>query len=139
MRHASPVAGLGEIALRVDDLDEMTGFYDDVVDLVLLRRFDDATFFDIAPGVGGHTQVLALFDRSVRDPSGPVAGQSTLDHLAFGVHLQDLASERERLEALGVDVETSTHGWVQWRSLYFHDPEGNEVEFVAFDDAVDQE
>jgi catechol 2,3-dioxygenase-like lactoylglutathione lyase family enzyme len=58
------IKGLGEIALRVADLDAMQRFYQEVVGLELLRRFDHAAFFRIADGYGGHTQVLALFDRS---------------------------------------------------------------------------
>lgn len=136
MDAATPVAGLGEIALRVDDLDAMTDFYDGVVGLDLLRRFDDATFFDIAPGVGGHTQILALFDRRARDDHPPDAARSSLDHLAFGVHLADLDAAHERLADHGVDVEPTVHEWVQWRSLHFQDPEGNEVEFVSFDESI---
>ena len=58
------IKALGEIALRVDDLDSMQAFYQDVIGLELMRRFPDAAFFKIADGYGGHTQILALFDRS---------------------------------------------------------------------------
>jgi hypothetical protein len=40
------------------------------------------------------------------------------------------------LEELGLKVDTTTHAWVQWRSLYVNDPEGNRVEFVCFDPSV---
>ncbi len=33
------IRGLGEIALRVADLDRMQGFYQEVIGLELLRRF----------------------------------------------------------------------------------------------------
>ena len=59
-----PIRGLGEVALRVTDLDRMQAFYRDVIGLELLRRFERATFFRLGDGFGGHTQVLALFDRS---------------------------------------------------------------------------
>jgi catechol 2,3-dioxygenase-like lactoylglutathione lyase family enzyme len=36
------IKGLGEIALRVADLDAMQRFYREVVGLELLRRFDHA-------------------------------------------------------------------------------------------------
>jgi hypothetical protein len=30
-------------------------------------------------------------------------------------------------------VTTATHDWVQWRSLYVEDPDGNDVELVCYD------
>jgi hypothetical protein len=32
----------------------------------------------------------------------------------------------------GLGLAVNDHKWVKWRSLYFHDPEVNEVEFVCF-------
>ena len=59
------VRGLGEIALRVNNLDVMHRFYEHVIGLALMTRFSTSAFFKIADGYAGHTQVLALFDRSV--------------------------------------------------------------------------
>jgi catechol-2,3-dioxygenase len=58
------VRGLGEIALRVNDLATMQHFYEQIIGLPLMTRFPNSAFFKIAEGYGGHTQVLALFDRS---------------------------------------------------------------------------
>jgi catechol-2,3-dioxygenase len=58
------VRGLGEIALRVNNLDVMQRFYEQIIRLPLLSRFPNSAFFKIAEGYGRHTQVLALFDRS---------------------------------------------------------------------------
>jgi len=131
------VRGLGEIALRVNNLDVMQKFYAEVIGLPLIKRFPKAAFFKIADGYGGHTQVLALFDRS----DGPGhrrtdSGTSTIDHIAFEIPLADFADERKRLEALGLQVETAEHAWVHWRSLYVADPEGNQVELVCYDASV---
>jgi catechol-2,3-dioxygenase len=60
------VKALGEIALRARDLDTMQRFYNEVIDLELLRRFPHAAFFKIADGYEGHTQILALFDLQTR-------------------------------------------------------------------------
>ena len=57
------VRGLGEIAFRVNNLDAMQQFYEQVIGLPLMTRFPNSAFFKIADGYGGHTQVLALFDR----------------------------------------------------------------------------
>ena len=128
------IKSLGEIALRVTDLDRMQAFYENVVGLALLRRFPNAAFFNIAEGYQGHTQILALFDRAgVAGYQGLSAAQPTVDHLAFTIGLEDFQPELERLNGLGLAVRTSEHAWVQWRSRYFDDPDGNLVEFVCFD------
>lgn len=136
----TPIAGLGEIALRVDDLAKMTEFYADVIGLPVLGDFETSTFFEVGPGVAGHTQILALFDRSGNDGyTPPDAAKTTVDHIAFGIPLDAFDGEVERLEAHGLDVRTTTHGWVQWRSLYVTDPEGNSVELVCFDESIEKE
>jgi catechol-2,3-dioxygenase len=131
------VRGLGEIALRVNNLDAMQKFYEEVVGLPLMTRVPNCAFFKIAEGYGGHTQVLALFDRS-QSPGyrGTDAATSAIDHIAFEISLADFADEKGRLEALGLQVETAEHGWVHWRSLYVTDPEGNQVELVCYDASV---
>jgi catechol 2,3-dioxygenase len=132
-----PIQGLGEIALRVNDLDAMQRFYEQLVGLELLRRVDHAAFFRVAGGYGGHTQVLALFDRSGQPGyRGLDPGRTTVDHIAFEIDLADYGAERARLEGLGVRVTTAEHAWVRWRSLYVDDPEGNTVEWVCFDESV---
>ena len=104
-----------------------------------MRRADTMTFFRIAEGYAGHTQILALFDRSANpDYAGIESSKTTVDHFAFTIGLEDYASEKARLEADGVAVETTTHAWVKWRSLFFNDPEGNLVEFVCYDESVEE-
>jgi catechol-2,3-dioxygenase len=133
------VRGLGEVALRVADLDGMQKFYQDVIGLELLRRFERAAFFRLAEGFGGHTQILALFDRTT-DPKfvGLNPATTTVDHLAFEIELKDFERERQRLAACGLAVTTAEHGWVQWRSLYVDDPEGNTLELVCYDPSVEK-
>jgi catechol 2,3-dioxygenase len=130
------VKGLGEVALRVLDLERMTRFYEQVVGLELWLQFEGGAFFRIADGFGGHTRILALFDRRSRDPVAPQAAASTLDHVAFEIPSDAYASERARLEQLGLAVRTRAFPDLHWRGLFFHDPEGNTVEFVCYDDSV---
>jgi catechol 2,3-dioxygenase len=102
-----------------------------------MRRFPDSAFFKIADGFGGHTQILALFDRH-KEPgySGLSAERTTVDHIAFAIALKDFEAERARLEGLGLKLEFAKHEWVHWRSLYVRDPEGNSVELVCYDPSV---
>ena len=126
------VRALGEIALRVNDLNGMRKFYAETFGLEEIGDFGHIAFFKIADGHGGHTAVLALFKRDVTVSSE----KGTVDHIAFTIDRESYDSEKQRLVALGLDVRTAEHGWVQWRSLYVHDPEGNTVELVCFDPGI---
>jgi catechol-2,3-dioxygenase len=135
------VKGLGEVSIRVKDLDAMHKFYEEVVGLEVLRRDEGFVFFKIAEGYGGHTQNLALFDstnRSFLESKSPALNpaETTLHHIALNVALEDFESEKMRLEDLGLKVNATVHEWLHVRSLYFSDPEGNLLEFVCRDERV---
>jgi catechol-2,3-dioxygenase len=133
----TPIRALGEIALRVSDLNAMQAFYQDAIGLEMLKRFEKAVFFKIAEGFGGHTQVLALFDRTAEPGyAGLSRAMTTIDHFAFEIPLAAFEAEKQRLEKRGLSVTTAEHGWVGWRSLYVDDPDGNSVELVCYDPAV---
>ena len=128
------IKALGEVALRVNDLERMQEFYENAIGLELLRRFPKMAFFKIAEGYAGHTQILALFDRKGQAEGGEVsAARTTVDHIAFTIESSDYEAEKQRLEGLGLAVSTAEHKWVHWRSMYVFDPEGNEVELVCYD------
>ncbi len=128
------VKALGEVAFRVNDLDRMKKFYQEVLGLEVLGEFPSAVLLRIGEGYEGHTQVLGLFDRST--PVGPE--RTTVDHFAFTISRSDYESERRRLEGLGLEVRVGEFEWVHWRSLSFRDPEGNNVELVCYDPTVGQ-
>ena len=141
--YARPIKALGEVVLRVRNLDAMQEFYAEVVGLELLERDENImAFFRIAPDYEGHTQTLALFDQSgeadhrSRHYTGVDPEKSPLHHMAFTISLSDYEAEKERLQNLGLDVETVQHTWQHYRSLYITDPEGNVVEFVCYDASV---
>ena len=136
-----PVKGLGEASIRVNNLDAMQKFYEQVVGLEVLRRDESFVFFRIAEGYAGHTQNLALFDSTevtfLQDKSLELSAEkSTLHHIALNIALEDYESEKKRLEGLGLNVEAVDHAWLHVRSLYFADPEGNLLEFVCHDESV---
>ena len=138
-----PIKALGEVVLRVRNLDTMQEFYEKAVGLELLARYESVmAFFRIAPDYEGHTQTLALFDQSgeadhrSRHYTGVDPEKSPLHHMAFTISLSDYEAEKERLQNLGLDVETVEHTWEHYRSLYITDPEGNVVEFVCYDASV---
>ena len=130
------IMGLGEVGLRVTDLEQMADFYEHVIGLERWRRFEGGVFFRIAEGFAGHTRVLGLFDRRARDLVPPRADASTLDHFAFEIPLSAYEAERARLEGLGLSVWTRAFPDLQWRALFVRDPEGNTVELVCYDASV---
>ena len=123
------IKGLGEVALRVNDLGRMQEFYENVVGLEVMRRFPEVVFFRIGDGYRGHTTIVALFQRGVEVE----IDRTTFDHVAFTIDIRDYEAEKQRLEDAGVDVETRVFDWTGWRSLFLHDPEGNSVELVCRD------
>ena len=141
--YTRPIKALGEVILRVRNLDTMQEFYEKVVGLELLQRCENTmVFFRIALDYEGHTQSLALFDQSgkadhrSRHYTGVDPEKSPLHHIAFTISLSDYEAEKDRLRNRGLDVETAEHAWQHYRSLYIADPEGNVVEFVCFDASV---
>ncbi len=123
------VRSLGEVALRVNDLEVMRDFYEGVVGLELMRQFPGIVFFRLSEGYGGHTTIFALFDRDAE----VATERTTLDHFAFTIDIADYESEKRRLESAGLRVRPVVFDWVGWRSLFLQDPEGNLVEFVCRD------
>jgi catechol-2,3-dioxygenase len=135
------IRGLGEVSIRVKDLDAMHKFYEEVVGLDVLRRDESFVFFKIAEGYGGHSQNLALFDATNRISLVTKSlelspEQTTLHHIALNISLEDYETEKRRLEGLGLKVQATEHAWLHVRSLYFADPEGNMLELVCYDEGV---
>jgi catechol-2,3-dioxygenase len=88
------IKGLGEVSIRVRDLDVMQKFYEEVIGLEVLGRGESQVFFKIAEGYGGHTQNLALFRADNRmfmqNKSLQLSPeQSTLHHIALNIALED--------------------------------------------------
>ena len=72
----------------------MHHFYEHVIQLQPMKRFEHISFFRIAGGYRGHSQILALFDRSSADGNPlPSRTNSTLDHLAFTIPLYAFATD----------------------------------------------
>src|SRR3972149_2207278 len=97
------IKGLGEVSIRVRDLDAMHKFYEEVVGLEVLRRDESFVFFKVTEGYGGHTQNLALFDATNRmfleTKSQELSpAETTLHHIALNVPLEDFESEKMRPE-----------------------------------------
>lgn len=121
---------LGEVAIRCRDLSAMTEFYRDLIGLEVIAGAyaPHIVFLRVAPGFGGHTQVVALFRDEGAVASGPAG---SLHHLALTVAHAELPGALDWFRAQGLVPTTAHHAWVGWDSVYVKDPEGNTVELVA--------
>jgi catechol 2,3-dioxygenase len=111
---------IGRTALRVNDIDEMTGFYRDVMGLSILSQSDDATIL----GVSNKPLLILEEAEDALERHGSSAG---LFHNAFRVPSREalgdaLARIREHWQLGGA----SDHGVSE--ALYLTDPEGNGIE-----------
>jgi lactoylglutathione lyase len=132
MGHHVPIRRLFESHLTVSDLQRSISFYRDLVGLPLALEVPerDAAFFWV--GEAGDS-LLGLWSIGAA-PLG-----LTL-HVAFEVTMDDLLEAPKRLEALGVTplsffgaqtVEPSVIGWMPAAALYFRDPDGHLLEYLA--------
>jgi lactoylglutathione lyase len=127
-----PVHGLFESHLTVGDLERAVGFYRDVVGLALALDVPDrgAAFFWVGkPG----DAMLGLWS------TGTMPMGLSL-HVAFSVSLQDVLSACDRLRGLGVTPlsffaeeanEPSVIAWMPAAAVYFRDPDGHLLEYLA--------
>jgi catechol 2,3-dioxygenase-like lactoylglutathione lyase family enzyme len=83
-------------------------------------------------------QVLLLFVRSddtsdVVTPFGtiPHHGASGTSHIGFSIPTESLQDWRERLDRLGVPIESSFTWPLGGTSLYFRDPDGHLLELLT--------
>lgn len=141
----NPIAplGVGEVVVRVADLERAVAFYRDVLGLELIRVIDDAiAFMRVADGAEGHTQIVGLFrrdwpsNREGKSWDGADPRLSTLHHFAIEISLSAHDRVLAYLAAQGLNPNTQEHPWIGWRSIYVSDPDDNTVEFVCYDRSV---
>jgi lactoylglutathione lyase len=127
-----PASGLFETHLTVSDLGRSVAFYRDVVGLPPALELPErgAAFFWIG---GPGEAMLGLWALG----SAPL-GLSL--HVAFKTTLEDVLGACERLRALGLTplsfdaVETdepSVIAWMPAAAVYFRDPDGHLLEYLA--------
>jgi lactoylglutathione lyase len=132
-----PIKGLFETHLTVGDLARSIAFYRDVVGLALAHEVPErhAAFFWIGePG----QSMLGLW--SIH--STPITLRL---HIAFAVTLDDVIASVARLRETGITPRNGGGGalldepvvisWMPAASVYFDDPDGHSLEYIAMLDA----
>jgi catechol 2,3-dioxygenase-like lactoylglutathione lyase family enzyme len=82
--------------------------------------------------VGSDATYLALVEasREAAEPWTPYAGRPGLNHLGYEV--ENVEALRARLREAGYMDSTVPNAHPHRRRVYFHDPEGNDWEFVQY-------
>lgn len=122
------VDGIDHVALAVRDVARSVEWYQEV--LGLERRHQDV-WGDFPAIVAAGDTSLALFPVQTDSPK-PRPGRDVLAmrHLAFRVSAENFARARRQLAARGIAVEFQDHQIAQ--SIYFHDPDGHEIEITTY-------
>jgi catechol 2,3-dioxygenase-like lactoylglutathione lyase family enzyme len=131
VRHtdARPVkpTGILHFTLSVSDLARAREFYEDVVGATYWRQNDTAVFMRCG------TQYFVLSRSGYHIPQN--RDRDTLIHHAFMFRSDDFDAALANVEAHGVEVllyEDKGHRSFTGRHAYFHDPDGNAIEFIDF-------
>ena len=134
---AVPVRGLFESHLTVSDLSRSVAFYRDVVGLPVALEVPERGVAFLWCGAPGNA-MLGLWSLG----STPMGLNL---HIAFDVELEHVLDSPDRLKGLGVSPlsffgeetdEPTVIGWMPAAAVYFRDPDGHLLEYVAM---LDQE
>lgn len=127
-----PILGLFESHLNVSDLKRAMAFYSGTLGLQLAHVFPErrVAFYWIG---GAGKSMLGLWE------AGASPHRVSL-HTAFAVELGEILAAPERLRAANIvpldfsgspTAEPVVLAWMPAASLYFHDPDGNLLEFLS--------
>jgi lactoylglutathione lyase len=135
--------GLFETHLHVADLDKAMRFYGEVLGLELGLKETErrAAFYWVGKD---RNTMLGLWERppwAAGQGGNGMGGNKILpQHLAFAVELEDLTATIDRAKQRGLELrdffdcvtgEPSVFAWIPAASIYFNDPDGHLLEFIA--------
>jgi len=136
---AAFITGLFETHLQVRNLERSMEFYERVLGLELGLKEESrrvAIYW-----IGGKTKsALGLRDKPPWVSETTAGDQIVTQHFAFEIDLADLGRMVASMKQRGIELRNffgettdvpSVFGWVPAASIYFNDPDGHLLEFVA--------
>lgn len=121
--------GILHFTLPVSDLERSTAFFTKLLGCELLTRNPVMSFLKC----GDDFFILAKSEVPLADPNAP--GQTRIHH-AFLVDHDAFEEAMTMLKANGIKImrlEHRTTGAFTGRQFYFHDPDRNAIELIAYD------
>jgi catechol-2,3-dioxygenase len=116
-----PIRGIYEVAIKVKDLPRAEAFYRNVLGLQVGIRDEKRNWVFLR--AGGDAGMVVLQEDKQEWPT---------QHFAFTVEEHDIERCAAALRQQGVEVEgPHYHEWMPATSLYFADPDGNDLELCA--------
>jgi len=125
------IKGLYEAHLPVKDLERSIKFYGKL-GLKLYKRYEKVAFFWIEEGKSW----IGLWEGS----ESKIPYHVSLRHIAFYVELDDIKKAKNWLKERGIEVRDEFHRGTEepvvvpnqaHAMIYFDDPDGNHLEFIA--------
>lgn len=121
------IEALDHVGLIVQDMERAVQWYRDV--LGMERRYQDVWTGKRDPVVmaTANVQVALFLPRN----AGDIRPHGIDEHFALRVDRANFEQARRELEGRGIRVQTWDHKIC--RSLYFFDPDGNQIEITTFE------
>jgi len=133
------ITGLFETHLQVKNLERSVEFYEKILGLELGMKEQARRVAFYWIGGQGKT-VLGLWENPPWVSEGSTGGQIITQHFAFEIEPADLGRVVASIKERGIELRNffgettdvpSVFGWVPAASIYFNDPDGHLLEFVA--------
>ena len=120
--------GLDHVALAIRNVGSSAQWYQDVLGLERLYE-EEWGDYPAMVGIGGTG--IALFPVQGSAPKPQLASDVlAMRHLAFRADAENFATAQRELTARGLEFEFQDHGIAH--SVYFHDPDGHEIEITTY-------
>jgi catechol 2,3-dioxygenase-like lactoylglutathione lyase family enzyme len=136
---AAFITGLFETHLQVTNLERSMEFYERILGLELGLKEESrrvAIYW-----IGGRTKsALGLWEKPPWVSETKAGDQIVTQHFAFEIDLADLGPAVASMKQRGIELRNffgettdvpSVFGWVPAASIYFNDPDGHLLEFIA--------
>jgi catechol 2,3-dioxygenase-like lactoylglutathione lyase family enzyme len=119
--------GILESSLYVDDLTRSVQFYEKIFGFRVISDFAPR---GCAMEAGTHQILLLFMKRGSRAGGTPHDGDGEL-HLAFAIHVKELAAWEDWLAENGIVVEEKRTWELGGQSIYFRDPDRHLIEIAT--------
>ena len=134
------IAQIDHVVIRVRDIQSMLRFYIDVVGCSIEREIESIGLYQLRAGASLIDLVDAHGELGLKGGEPPQPKGGNMDHLCVRVNPWDADAIQAYLKNAGAapgDVEQRNGAEGEGPSIYFEDPEGNDIEFKGPADTTD--